>query len=72
MKIVNYESIKDSQLEKRKKLARTFLLYSFCKLSKDEKEKYFDEQMPEVILRTMKLESEEITVGDIKEILKSK
>jgi len=72
MKTVNYKSIKNNQLQKRKKLTRAFLLYSFCKLSKSEKEKHFNEQMPEVILRTMKLEGEEITASDIKEILKSK
>ena len=64
------KNIKNSQLEKRGKLARAFLLYNFFKLSKTEKEKYFDKQVPEVILRTMKLEGEKITASDIKKILK--
>ncbi|MCK5123402.1 MAG: hypothetical protein KAQ87_04635 [Candidatus Pacebacteria bacterium] len=69
MKIADYKIIKNNQLEKREKLARAFLLYSFCNLSKSEKEKHFDKQMPEVILRTMKLEGEKISASDIKEIL---
>ena len=72
MKTADYKSIKDNQSEKHKKLVQTFLLYNFCKLSKSEKEKHFDRQMPEVILRTMRLEGEEITASDIKEILKAK
>ena len=72
METTNRESIKNNQSQKREELARAFLLYNFFKLSKTKKEKYFDKQMPEVILRTMKLEGEEITAGDIKKILKSK
>ena len=72
MKTVCRENIKNNQLQKREELAQAFLLYNFFKLSKTKKEKYFNKQMPEVILRTMKLEGEEITAGDIKKILKSK
>ena len=72
MKTADYKNIKNNKSQKREKLARAFLLYNFCKLSESEKEKHFNKQMPEVILRTMKLEGEEITAGDIKEILKSK
>ena len=72
MKTVYRENTKNNQLQKREELARAFLLYNFFKLSKTKKEKYFDKQVPEVILRTMKLEGEEITAGDVKKILKSK
>ena len=66
------QNIKNNQSQKRKELARAFLLYNFFKLSKAKKDKYFNKQMPEVILRTMKLEGEEVTSSDIKKILKSK
>ena len=72
MKTVYRENTKNNQSQKRGELARAFLLYNFFKLSKNEKEKYFDKQVPEVILRTMKLEGEEITADDIKKILKHK
>ena len=72
MKTVYRENTKNNQLQKREELARAFLLYNFSKLSKAKKEKYFNKQVPEVILRTMKLEGEEITAGDVKKILKSK
>lgn len=70
--MVYRKNTKNSQLQKHEELAQTFLLYNFFRLSKAKKEKYFDEQMPEVILRTMKLEGEKITTGDIKKILKHK
>ena len=72
MKTVCRENMKSNQSQKREELTRAFLLYNFFKLSKAKKEKYFDRQIPEVILRTMKLEGEEITAADIKKILKSK
>ena len=72
MKIADYKNIKNDQSEKRKKLTQTFLLYNFCKLSGREKEKHFDKQVPEVILRTMRLEGEKISASDIKKILKAK
>ena len=72
MKTVCRENIKSNQAQKREELAQAFLLYNFFKLSKAKKEKYFNRQMPEVILRTMKLEGEEITAADVEKILKSK
>jgi len=72
MKAAYRENTKNSQSQKREELAQAFLLYNFFKLSKSKKEKYFDKQMPKVILRTIKLEGEEITASDIKKILKSK
>ena len=72
MKTVYRQNAKNNQSQKCEELARAFLLYNFSKLSKAKKEKYFDKQVPEVILRTMKLEGEEITAGDVKKILKSK
>lgn len=71
MKTVYQGSVKNNQSQKHEELAQTFLLYNFFKLSKTKKEKYFDKQVPEIILRTMKLEGEEVTAGDIKKILKS-
>ena len=62
---------KNSKLQNRKELARTFLLYNFSKLSNSKKEKFFNKQIPEVIFRTMKLEGENISAGDVKKILKS-
>jgi len=72
MKTVGQKNTKNNQLQKREELTRAFLLYNFFKLSKAKKEKYFNKQVPEVILRTMKLEGEEITASDIKKILKLK
>ena len=57
--------------QKRKKLAQSFLLYNFVNLSEKEKDEFFDEQVPEVIYRTMKLEGEEITRKEVEQILKS-
>ncbi|MGB2762631.1 MAG: hypothetical protein WBC21_03820 [Minisyncoccales bacterium] len=67
----NSKSIKSNKLQKHKELVQAFLLYNFFKLSRTEKEKYFNKQMPEVIFRTMKLEGEKISRKDIKEILKT-
>lgn len=67
----NSKSIKSNKLQKHKELVRAFLLYNFFKLSRSEKEKYFNKQIPEVIFRTMKLEGEKISRKDIKEILKT-
>lgn len=60
-----------SKSQKRKELAQSFLLYNFLNLSEKEKDEFFDEQVPEVIYRTMKLEGEKITRKEIKQILKS-
>ena len=57
--------------QKRKELAQSFLLYNFFNLSEKEKDDFFDEQVPEVIYRTMKLEGEKITRKEVKQILKS-
>ncbi|MCK4781595.1 hypothetical protein KAS79_01575 [Candidatus Parcubacteria bacterium] len=67
----NYKIIKKNKLQRRRELTRAFLLYNFLKLSRREKEKYFNKQVPEVILRTMKLEGEKISRQDIKKLLKS-
>ena len=64
--------IKNNKSQRRKELARTFLLYNFFKLSQVQKEKFFNKQVPEVIFRTMRLEGEKISREDIKKILKSK
>lgn len=49
---------KANKLQRQKQLVRPFLLYNFLKLSQSEKDKFFDEQVPEVIFRTMRLEGE--------------
>lgn len=72
MKIIYRKSIKNNKSQRHKKLVRAFLLYNFLKLSKRKKESYFNKQVPEVILRTTKLEGEMITTNDIKKILKYK
>lgn len=71
----NYKITRQSKFQKRQKqeeLARAFLLYSYFKLSQTEKDKFFNEQVPEVIFRTMRLEGENITRKEIKEILNRK
>lgn len=68
----NFKDRKNNTLEKHKELVHLFLLYNFFKLSQSEKEKFFNKQAPEVILRTMKLEGEKISRKDIKGILKIK
>lgn len=70
-----YKVIRQSKAEKRQsfeELARVFLLYNYLNLSQREKDKFFDEQVPEVIFRTMRLEGENITREEIKEILNRK
>ena len=69
----NYKTANNkSKSQKRKELAQSFLLYNFLNLSKKEKDEFFDEQVPEVIYRTMKLEGEKITREEVKQILKMK
>lgn len=70
-----YKIVRQSKAEKRQnfeELTRVFLLYNYLSLSQREKDKFFDEQVPEVIFRTMRLEGEDITRKEIKEILKNK
>ena len=67
----NYKNTTNHKSQKHKELAQSFLLYNFLSFSKKEKDEFFDEQVPEVIYRTMKLEGEKITRGEIKKILKS-
>jgi len=62
------KNMKNEELKKHKKLVQTFLLYNFLKLSQAEKKKFFKKQIPEVILRTMKLEGEKISRRDIERI----
>jgi hypothetical protein len=57
----NSENKTNHKSQKRKELAQSFLLYNFLNLSEKEKDEFFDEQVPEVIYRTMKLEGEKIT-----------
>jgi len=68
----NSKDRKNNTLEKHKELVQIFLLYNFFKLSQSEKEKFFNKQVPEVILRTMKLEGEKISRKDVQKILKVK
>ena len=70
-----YKIIRQSKAEKRQRfeeLTQVFLLYNYLNLSQKEKDKFFDEQVPEVIFRTMRLEGENITRSEIKEILNRK
>ena len=70
-----YKIIRQSKAEKRQrfeKLTQFFLLYNYLNLSQKEKDKFFDEQVPEVIFRTMRLEGENITREEIKKILSKK
>ena len=67
----NYKNTTNHKYQKRKELAQSFLLYNFLNLSEKEKDEFFDEQVPEVIYRTMKLEGEKITRKEVNEILKS-
>lgn len=67
-----YKTAKNNKSQKHKELVRAFLLYNFFKLSQTEKERFFNKQIPEVILRTMRLEGEKISLKDIQKILKSK
>ena len=70
-----YKNTRQSKAKKREKLEeleRAFLLYSHLRLSQKEKDKFFEEQIPEVIFRTMRLEGENITREEIKEILNRK
>ena len=66
----NVKIIRKNRLQKREELARAFLLYNFLKMSQEQRDKHFDEQIPEVILRTMRLEGEDITMEQVKKICK--
>ncbi len=70
MKKIEIKIIKKNRLQKHKELVQTFLLYNFLKLSRAEKERFFNKQIPEVILRTMKLEGEKISRKDVEKLLK--
>lgn len=66
----NVKNIQKNRLQERKELAQSFLLYNFLRMSQKQRDEYFDEQVPEVILRTMKLEGEDITLEQVKKICK--
>lgn len=66
----NFKNIKNNKLERLRELVRLFLLYNFLKLPQGKKEKFFNKQVPEVILRTMKLEGEKINRKDVQKLLK--
>lgn len=50
-------------------LARAFLLWTYLNKTEKQKKEFSRKLMPEIILRTMKLEGEKITRKDIEKIL---
>lgn len=52
-----------------KELINAFLLFSYARLSKKQKEKILKDGMPEIIFRTTKIEEPWITREDIRKAL---
>lgn len=55
-----------------KELMNAFLLFSYTRLSKKQKEKILKDRMPEIIFRTTKIEEPWITREDIRKALLKK
>lgn len=50
-------------------LAQVFLLWNYLNKTEKQKKEFCRKLIPEIILRTMKLEGEKITRKDVKKIL---